>query len=78
MLFSGAYVLWNDPLIVSCMGDKQASAAHVVVWGSVVGFVLAGYTLDESLGLSGVLSTQVGRVQTVDEVVTLEMNCWLW
>jgi glycosyltransferase involved in cell wall biosynthesis len=27
MLFSGAYVLWNDPLIVSCMGDKQASAA---------------------------------------------------
>ncbi len=27
MLFSGVYILWNDPLIVSCMGDRQASAA---------------------------------------------------
>ncbi len=27
MLFSGVYVLWTDPLIVSCWGDSQVSAA---------------------------------------------------
>jgi hypothetical protein len=27
MLFSGVYVLWNDPLIVSCLGETELLAA---------------------------------------------------